>query len=144
MIDVLFLALMTLSCGYAVIAGPKEGRIVSCLFLGAWLGSFPASYMSPLDRQAIDIYLFGIDLIMLAGLIAVARRTQFFWPLWVIGFHLASLSMDVVCLAVQGWQPIIYDVLHAFWSVPELLIMPIGIHLDRNAGLLQDRPDILQ
>ncbi len=137
MIDVSFLALVLLSCTYATIAGPKEGRVVSCLFVVAWLGSFPASAMNPLNRQAIDLYLFAIDLLMFGGLSAVAGRTQFYWPVWVLGFHCASLSMDVVLLVVQGWQPIVYDVLHAFWSVPELLVMPVGIHLDRKAGLLK-------
>lgn len=139
MIDVLFVALMFLSCAYATIAGPKEGRVVSCLFIAAWLGSFPASAMNPLDRQAIDLYLIAIDLLMFGGLSIVAGKTRFFWPVWVLGFHCASLSMDVVFLVAQGWQPIIYDVLHAFWSVPELLVMPVGIHLDRKAGLLKGR-----
>lgn len=139
MIDVLFVALMFLSCTYAAIAGPKEGRVVSCLFVAAWLSSFPASAMNPLDRQTIDLYLFAIDLLMFGGLSVVAGRTQFHWPVWVLGFHCASLSMDVVFLVAQGVQPIIYDILHAFWSVPELLVMPVGIHLDRRAGLLKSR-----
>lgn len=142
MIDALFLALMALSCGYAIIGGPQEGKLVSSLFCGAWLVSFPASLMNPLERQMIDIYLFGIDLILLVGLSAVALKTKFFWPIWMLGLHFANLSMDVVSLFAQGWQPIIYDVLQAFWSVPELLIMPIGIHLDRNADFLQNGPGI--
>ena len=140
MIDLLFSALMILSCGYASVAGKRDGRLVSLMFVAAWLASFPAVRFVAFDAQhheLLDIHLFVIDIFLYVGLGTVAKTSRCFWPIWVFGFHLANLACDLLIFFGGSWPPIMSYVLQAFWSIPELLVMPIGIHLDRTTRFRQ-------
>lgn len=147
MVDLLFAALMLLCCGYASVAGERDGRLVTLIFVAAWLVSFPPFpvFLFGLDdRKSNDIYQCVIDIFLYAGLWAVARASRGYWPVWLLGLHFANLSTDLVILFGKNWDPLVTYLLRAFWSIPELLLMPIGIHLDRNAGILRKRPGTRQ
>jgi hypothetical protein len=135
--DALFTFLLFASCAYACAAGGKEGRCVSLLLISAALLSIPASFMDPSWSQP-QIAVLAVDLLLLAGLAAVATLSRRYWPLWVTGFHLVSVSTHVARLAEPSLKPLVYFAVQSFWSLPGLLVMVAGIMLDRRAGLPRD------
>lgn len=136
MIGNLFTAILLGACLYACIAGGREGRWVSLLVVSAAIGSIPASYLN-YGWQRMQLPVLGIDLALLAGLATVAVRSQRYWPLWMTGFHLVSISTHAARILQPGLPPLVYFALQSFWSLPGLLVMVGGIMLDRRAGLPQ-------
>lgn len=134
MVDALFAILLFASCAYAWSAGGKEGRWTASTVVGAAVLSIPASL---LDRgwSHTQLPVLGVDLLLLFALLAIALRSERFWPLWMAAFHMISVSTHVATIALPGLRPIIYFAMQSFWSLPLLLAMVVGILLDRRAGL---------
>jgi hypothetical protein len=76
-----------------------------------------------------------VDVTLLAGLLLIALRSSSYWPLWMVAFHLVSVTTHVATIAQPQLSPLIYFALQSFWSLPLLLVMVAGIRLDRRAGL---------
>lgn len=137
MVGQLFTILLFASCAYAFLAGGKEGRWVSLLIISAALLSIPASHLDYGWARA-QLPVLAIDVLLLIGLAIVAVRSRRYWPLWMTGFHLVSVSTHAARLAEPDLPPLIYFALQSFWSPPGLLVMVGGIVLDRRAGLPKD------
>lgn len=138
MIDILFSVLLFGSCAYAWFAGGREGRWIAIMLLAAALLSVPASYLD-YRWSGTHLPVLSVDVLLLAGLVSVALRSRRYWPLWMAGFHLISVSTHAATIAQPGLKPIIYFAMQSFWSLPLLLVMAGGIMLDRRAGLPIDR-----
>ena len=141
MTDTLFAALVFFSCGFASLFGGRDGRYVSLTFLVAWLGSLPVNLLDSPRSIGSEAYLSALDLAILVALSAVARTSRRYWPLWVLGFHFANMATDWIILLHQDFRTSVGYLLHAFWSVPELLVMPIGIQLDRAIKSVRNGPN---
>lgn len=140
MVGNLFTILLFASCGYAFVAGGKDGRRISLLIIAAALLSIPASL---LDRawSHTQIPVLGVDILLLLGLAYFAVHSHRFWPIWVCGLHLGSVATHLATIAMAlQLKPMLYFAMQSFWSLPLLLVMVAGIMLDRRAaraGLLQ-------
>lgn len=77
--------------------------------------------------------VFVIDLLLLAGLCIIAARSRSYWPTWFVGLHLGSIATHIVTFAEPSLKASLYASLEAAWSIPELLIMTLGIMLDQPA-----------
>ncbi len=67
-----------------------------------------------------------IDLAVLAAFIAVALRSERFWPLWIAGLQL-TISISHMLKAIdQDLLPRAYAAAAVLWSYPILLIIVIG------------------
>jgi hypothetical protein len=134
MVGHLFTILLFGSCAYAWIAGGSEGRWIALMIVGAAVLSVPASYLDH-GWSHTQIPVFGVDLMLLAGLVAMALRSRSYWPLWMVAFHLISVTTHAATIAQPALRPLIYFALQSFWSLPLLLAMVAGIMLDRRAGM---------
>ncbi len=77
------------------------------------------------------IPIMTIDLILLIGFYWLALKSSHFWPIWVTGFHLISVISHIAVLFDDHVRQILYYSFGAFWSLPVLLAMVIGIAQDR-------------
>jgi len=134
MVGLFFTVLLFGSCGYAWVAGGREGRWIGLMVLVAATLSVPASYLDH-GWSHTQLPVLGIDLLLLAGLLAMALRSRSYWPLWMVAFHLISVTTHAATIAQPALRPIVYFALQSFWSLPLLLVMVSGIMLDRRAGL---------
>jgi len=136
MVGSLFSILLFGSCAYAWLAGGSEGRWIVTMIVLAALMSIPASYLDH-GWSHTQLPVLGVDALLLAGLLAIALRSRSFWPLWMVAFHLLSVTTHLATIAKPELKPLLYFAMQSFWSLPLLLVMVAGIMLDRRAGLLR-------
>jgi hypothetical protein len=121
-----FLVLLVLTCGYALWRGRTDERVVASVCLLATVATRFA--ISPLTVRyaGIEQGLLIIDMLMLAAFVAIALKSERFWPMWIAGLQLTN-SMAHLMKAIE-WDllPVAYRAATAFWSYPILLILAIG------------------
>ena len=122
----IFLAILFLTCGYALWRGRSDERIVAAACLLATLATRFA--ISPLSVRytGIEHGLLIIDLLMLAIFVAIALRSERFWPLWVAGLQLTNSMAHLMKAIELDLLPVAYRADAVFWSYPILFILAIG------------------
>ena len=121
-----FWALLLFTCGYALWRGRKYEQLSALVFITASVASVMAR--SSLQEQYIAVARsdFIIDSLVLIATIAIALRSDRFWPLWVAGLQL-TISMSHVLKAIRpDLLPLAYAAAERFWSYPTLIILFVG------------------
>jgi hypothetical protein len=122
----LFWLLLLSTCGYALWRGRSDERTVGGACLLATIATHFA--ISPLHVRYTNVEagLLLIDLALLVTFIAIALRSERFWPLWVAGLQLTT-SMSHLMKAIDfQLMPKAYGAAVALWSYPILIILAIG------------------
>lgn len=117
---------MSLTCGYALILGRRDERIVGAVCVIASLVT--AVVLSAWRRRysGVETGELLVDIVTLASFVFVALRSDRFWPLWIAGLQLTT-SMSHVLKAIDlSLVPQAYAAAEKFWSYPILLILAIG------------------
>ena len=121
-----FWALLLVTCSYALWRGRKYEQWSAMVCIAASVGSvlFRASVRdSYLGIENSDLI---IDSLVLFAFVAIALRSDRFWPLWVAGLQL-TISMSHLLKALQpSLIPLAYAAAERFWSYPTLLIIALG------------------
>lgn len=118
-----FNALLIGACGYALLRGKTDARIIGAVCIVANFATFAvvSSYAS------VETDVLIIDLLTLVAFTLVALRSDRFWPLWVSGFQLTT-SLGHLMKAVQSdLLPIAYAAALRFWSYPILIVLAVGV-----------------
>ncbi|WP_083276697.1 hypothetical protein [Sphingobium phenoxybenzoativorans] len=127
-----FLALLLLSCGYAFLRGGRDGRWAAFLLMSAAMLTIPASWID-VHWASTNMAVFAVDLALLAGLLILALRSHSYWPIWMAAFHALSVCTHIATAINPVFVPKVYQALESFWSIPVQLVMPFGIMLDDYA-----------
>lgn len=123
MVTILFLALLTGTCTFALVRGRTDERLAACAMLLAALLS-PIAMAS--GYSAPETGVLGIDLGLLAFLIVLALKSDRFWPLWAAGFHVIGTSIHLATFVeVDIWPPA-YGAAQGFWAWPVLVALLTG------------------
>lgn len=120
--------LMLVSCGYSVLAGGRDGRAAVAMLLSAALMTLMITGFTQ-DRWAVAL----VDAVLFAGLVALAIRSNHYWPLWLAGLHGAAMATQIVSHLNPDLPYKIYHAVVAFWSIPMQVVIVVGILLDRRA-----------
>ena len=122
----LFRALLILSCGYALWRGRGEERIVATACLLAVVAT--KFVVSPLSSRyaGVENGLLFIDLTMLAAFVAIALRSDRFWPMWIAGLQLTGSTAHLMKEVSADLLPRAYGAAAALWSYPILLVLLIA------------------
>lgn len=64
-----------------------------------------------------------VDLIVLAVFVALALRTERFWPLWVAGLQLTTVLGHALRMLKPELMDFAYAAAMRFWSYPILLVL---------------------
>lgn len=111
------------ACGYALLRGRTDARIVGIVCIVA---NF-ATYAVVSSYASVETGVLIIDLLTLVAFTVVALRSDRFWPLWVSGFQLTT-SLGHLMKAVQSdLLPIAYAAALRFWSYPILIVLAVGV-----------------
>ena len=114
------------ACGYALIRGNADARIVGAVFLIgnfatlALRSSFAGGYSS------VEPGILVVDLLAFAAFTYAALISDRFWPLWVSGLQLTTSLGHILKAMDAQMVPIAYAAALRFWSYPILLILAIG------------------
>jgi hypothetical protein len=122
----IFRALLVLSCGYALWRGRRDERIVGLICIGATLATRLAVSPISVRYSGVELGLLAIDVAVLIGFVAVALRSDRFWPLWVAGLQLTTSTAHLMKAIDEHLLPIAYGAAIALWSYPILIILAIG------------------
>ena len=122
----IFHALLFGACGYALIRGRTDARIVAAAFL---IGDF-ATYAlrSPVagGYSSVETGVFVVDVVCFVAFTYAALISDRFWPLWVSGLQLTT-SMGHIFKAVDTHLlPLAYAAALRFWGYPILIILAVG------------------
>lgn len=122
----IFLAILLMTCGYALWRGRSDERIVASICLLATIATRFA--ISPLAGRytSLELGLLAIDMLMLAAFVAIALRSERFWPLWVAGLQLTNSLSHLLKAIELDLLPVAYRAAAVFWSYPILLVLAIG------------------
>jgi hypothetical protein len=122
----IFWTLLLLTCGYALWRGRKYEQLSALIFIAATVASVVARSALNENYSAVARSDLAIDLLVLIALVAIALRSDRFWPLWVAGLQL-TISLSHVLKAIQpDLLPLAYAAAERFWSYPTLIILFIG------------------
>jgi hypothetical protein len=124
-----FWAFLFLSCGYALWRGRKYERLSALICILASIlstaGFFVMRHLQP-DYAFVQTSDLIVDTFVLASFVAIALRSDRFWPLWAAGLQL-TISMSHLLKAIKpDLLPMAYAAAERFWSYPTLLIIMLG------------------
>lgn len=132
MLPGLFITLLVATLAYAFLRGTSEHRIAAAGCLAATIAS--RLLRSPIDERygQIEIGVLGVDIALFMLFLAIALRSQRFWPLWVSGFHLVAVAAHLMRALKTDLIPSAYGVAAQFWSYPVLLCIGIAVWRSRQ------------
>ena len=135
----IFWALLIITCGYALWRGRKYEQLSALVFIAATIASVLARTSGQERYFAVERSDLIIDTLVLAAMVAIALRSDRFWPLWVAGLQL-TISLSHVLKAIQpDLLPLAYAAAERFWSYPTLIILFIGAWRQHRRGMSEQR-----
>ena len=119
----IFLALVVL---YALARGSRDERQVAIICLVGAVATTLA--LPPLAERfaSVEQPVLIVDLFVFAGFLAVALRSERFWPLWVAGLQLTTIMGHLLKGVDSQLLPRAYAASLNFWAYPIVLILGIG------------------
>lgn len=133
----IFWALLLFTCGYALRRGRKYEQLSALICIVATVVSVLSHSIERGGYRALEGSDLVIDTLVLLAFVAIALRSDRFWPLWVAGLQL-TISMSHLFKAIQpGLLPMAYAAAERFWSYPTLVIIFIGAWRQHRRGTIQ-------
>jgi hypothetical protein len=132
-ITILFLAALLLVSGYAIAFGGRTGILGAGIFIAASVFTILAD-RAGLTWDGMNVGIVFVDAFCWLALLWLALHSGRYWPIWAAGLQLAAFLTHLSRLLAPDIAPRAYDALVAFWSLPILAIMLIGIRKDAHAG----------
>lgn len=121
-----FWAFLVVTCGYALWRGRKYEQLSALVFIAASVTSVLARSTGKQPYLGLERGDIVVDLLVLLAMVAIALRSDRFWPLWATGLQL-TISMSHVLKAIQpDLVPLAYAAAERFWSFPTLIILFVG------------------
>lgn len=133
---ILFDLLLFSTCGYALLYGRLDARIVG----GVCVAANFASYAMVSRYHGVELGVLAIDLLTLAAFVLVALRSDRFWPLWISGLQLTTTIGHLLKAIQLDLVPIAYAVSLRFWAYPILIILAVATWRNRRRMTLEPEP----
>lgn len=132
-------ALLLAACGYALVRGKTDARIVALVFLAGDLATTLLRSHAAGTYSSVEMPILIVDVLGFAGFTYAALISDRFWPLWVSGLQLTT-SMGHVLKAIDAQLlPLAYAAALRFWAYPILIILLIGTWRSRRRALRDRR-----
>ena len=124
---ILFNLLLFGACGYALVKGTRDARIVAIVCIIANFASLAARGPATTSYSSVQTGVMVVDLATLAAFTAVALTSDRFWPLWISGLQLTTSMGHLMKGIHSDLLPLAYAAALRFWSYPILLILAIVV-----------------
>jgi hypothetical protein len=120
---ILYHALLFGACGYALIRGKADARIVALVFLiGNFATTLLRSHVAD-TYSAVETKILVVDILGFLGFTYAAMISDRFWPMWVSGLQLTTSMGHVLKAMDANLLPLAYAAALRFWSYPILIIL---------------------
>lgn len=132
MLALAFILFAAMCCLYAALMGGRDGKIAAGLLVGATLLTIPADELNH-HWIGTQYGVMAVDTLLAAALFIFALSSRRWWPVWMAGFSLVSVSAHLASMITSTLTFKLYAATATFWALPILLVMVGGIWLDRRA-----------
>ena len=122
----IFLAILVLCLGYAILRGGAPERLCAAIFVMAYILSTIAQSGPAVRFEWVEVGVFAVDLAVLLALLVLAMRANRFWTLWVAALQIIGTAGHGVKLADPDVMRSGYAIALALWAYPQLLLLVIG------------------
>lgn len=135
----LFRLLLIATAIYAFIRGGRDERLTAAIcIVGAVVTHI---VISPLHQrfQGVETAVMVVDLAVLAGFVAIALRSDRFWPLWMAGVQLTTVMGHAMKQVDSALLPRAYAASLGFWAYWTLAILAVGVWRHHRRDLERHR-----
>lgn len=122
----LFYGLLAVATLFAFAIGGRPERQVAVMLITATAASKIVAWQPFAHFGRFEPLLFGIDLLLLAGLGHVAMRSDRYWPIWLTALHAYSLVAHVGRLLIPSTALAVYLANSALTADPGLILLIVG------------------
>ena len=121
-----FCLLLAALVGLSFWRGQRDERFASFVCVGgavltALVGNRVAS-----NSSAFYLSAFAVDAAVFAGFLVIALRSNRFWPMWVAGLQLTTVTIHLLMIVAPDLPGGVSLAALAFWSYPILILIGIG------------------
>jgi hypothetical protein len=120
---IIFNALLLGSCGYALLRGTRDAKIIAIVTLVA---SF-ATLLLFRTYSEVETGVLAVDVLTFLAFTAVALKSDRFWPLWISGLQLTTTFGHILKAFEDQLVPIAYAVALRSWSYPIQIILAVAV-----------------
>ena len=118
-------ALLYGACGYAMLRGRADARIVVVVYLIANFAT--AALRSSGAYSSVETGILLVDLLAFVGFTYAALISDRFWPMWISGLQLTTSFGHALKAIESDLLPIAYAASLRFWGYPILIILAVGV-----------------
>lgn len=124
---IIFNALLFGACGYALLKGKTDARIVAIICIIATFASSALKAPTSSSYSSVEWGVLAVDLFTFMAFTLVALSSDRFWPLWISGLQLTT-SLGHLFKGIDATLlPLAYAAALRFWSYPILIILVVGV-----------------
>lgn len=106
--------------------GRSDERMAAGVCVGGTLLTVLVGNQLSVHSSIFDLAAFLVDLLVLAAFLAIALRSDRFWPLWVAGLQLTTTTVHLLMILSPKMPGGIFGYALAFWSYPILILIAVG------------------
>ena len=114
--------------------GRPEKAGVGIIAVGSILSVIATSDLGARFRT-VEWGILAIDVTILVAFLALALRTDRFWPLWAAGFHAIGVATHVATMVDPDVVSRAYAYAQGFWAYPMLIAAAIGTRNHHRAAI---------
>jgi hypothetical protein len=136
---IIYHLLLIAVAAYAFLRGRSDERLAAGICIVATIAT--RLVLSPVGSRysGVELGVLLVDLTTLAGFVAIALRTDRFWPLWVAGLQLTTLVAHGLKAIELDLMPHAYAAAGRFWVYPIFLIIVVGTWRSHNRAIGESR-----
>lgn len=128
---VLYLVTVAAVCAVAVVlGGPTERRVAIAFLIAAFLTQL-VSLLGGTHWNGANHGVIVVDLAFAGWLIAVACRSERYWPLWAAASQVAGCFAHLPALLLPLFPKTLYLSTQPFWAFPLLGSLLVGTLANR-------------
>jgi len=125
----IYRALMYGICGYALLRGKADARIVAAVFLA---GDLATLTLRSSTYSSVETSILIVDILAFLAFTYAALISDRFWPLWVSGLQLTTSLGHLFKAIDTNLLPLAYAAALRFWAYPILIILAVGTWRSRR------------
>lgn len=126
MAPTLFRILLALVALYAFLRGKRDERNVSIILVVGVIATHFA--WTPVHQRfaGLETHVMAVDIVVFAGFLWVALRSERFWPMWIAGLQLTTIFGHLLKAVEGDLFSKAYGAALMFWAYPIVLILAVG------------------
>ena len=126
LLQISYWIVLFLCCGYAFRRGGRPERIGAAVALAASILSVAATTEFAARFKGVEAGILAVDVAVLCAFLALAVKTDRFWPLWATAFHTVAVATHIAIAADPTTVPRAYALAQGFWAYPVILSFAVG------------------